>query len=388
MNEPARNAFTRRDFLHSSSALSLALLLGERFSAQTGEPLQRIQRSQAPILLETPLAALDQPMTPNDLFYVRNHFPVPALQANTWRLRVSGAVERELELTLDEVRRMTSRSVSMTLECAGNSRSLLNPPVRGAQWGNGAVSTTEWTGVALLDVLNRAGLRQNAVDVVLEGADRGEITAEPRTPGVIQFARSLPIAKARQANVLLAYRMGNAELPANHGFPLRAIVPGWYGMASVKWLTRIIVTDRPYNGFFQSLDYSIYERRQGLVTVTPLTEMQVKSLIVSPTVMQRIVPNTAQRVHGVAWTGEANITRVEVSADAGRTWAPARLLGDERSNCWRMWEFAWRTHAQPGRVTLLARATDSRGNIQPMQRDLDRRNYMINHVLPIEVDVR
>ena len=124
--------------------------------------------------------------------------------------------------------------------------------------------------------------------------------SEPRSPGAIHFARSLPIAKARQADVLLAYRMGNADLPANNGFPLRAVVPGWYGMASVKWLTRIVVTDRPFNGFFQSIDYSIYERRDDLVTVTPVTRMQVKSVIVSPTAMQRIAPNTAVRVHGAA----------------------------------------------------------------------------------------
>jgi DMSO/TMAO reductase YedYZ molybdopterin-dependent catalytic subunit len=388
MNDRMVNLLTRRHFLQGTSALSLSLMLGDSLSLQGSEPLQRIQRSETPLTLETPSAALDRPITPNEIFYVRNHFPVPTLQANTWRLRVTGAVERELELTLDEVRRMTSRSVTMTLECAGNSRSVLNPVTRGVQWGNGAVSTTEWTGVSLLDVLNRAGLRQNAVDVVLEGADRGEITAEPRTPGVIHFARSLPLAKARQANVVLAYRMRNAELPANHGFPLRAVVPGWYGMASVKWLTRIVVTDRPFNGYFQSLDYSIYERRQGLVTVTPLTEMQVKSLIVSPSPLQRIAPNTPHRVHGTAWTGESEITRVEVSSDGGRAWTQARLLENARAHCWRMWEFPWRTPAQAGRVTLLARATDARGNAQPMQRDTDRRNYMINHVLPVEVDVR
>src|SRR5262245_11140051 len=196
---------------------------------------------------------------------------------------------------------MTSRNVTMTLECAGNSRGVLNPAQRGVQWGNGAVSTTEWTGVSLIDVLNRAGIRPAAVDVVLEGADRGEIAAEPRSPGIIQFARSLPIAKARQADVILAHRMAGADLPAYHGFPVRAIVPGWYGMASVKWLTRIAVTDRPYNGFFQSLDYSIYERTQGLVTVTPLAQMQVKSLIVRPTAQERIEPNSAYRVFGVAW---------------------------------------------------------------------------------------
>jgi DMSO/TMAO reductase YedYZ molybdopterin-dependent catalytic subunit len=350
--------------------------------------LERIRRSETPLTLETPIAALDRSITPNELFYVRNHFVPPTLQANSWRLRVTGAVERELTLTLDEVRRMTSRTVTMTLECTGNSRSMLNPVVRGVQWGNGAISTAEWTGVSLVDVLNRAGLRQNAVDVVLEGADSGEITAEPRSPGVIHFARSLPLAKARQQSVVLAYRMGNAELPRYHGFPLRAIVPGWYGMASVKWLTRIIVMERPYNGYFQSFDYSIYERRQGLVSVTPLSEMQVKSVIVSPTPMQRIAPNTPHRVHGAAWTGESEVTRVEVSADGGRTWAQARLLGNARAHCWRMWEYPWRTPAQAGRVTLMPRATDARGNVQPMQRDTDRRNYMINHVLPVEVDVR
>ena len=389
MNRRIDNLLNRRSFLQGTSALSLSLLLGDRFGlAQEPMPLRRIQRSETPLTLETPMGALDRFITPNDLFYVRNHFPAPTLEAKTWRLRVEGAVDRPLELTLDELRRMTSRTVPMTLECAGNSRSAVTPVVRGVQWGNGAVSTADWTGVSLVDVLNRAGLRQNAVDVVLEGADRGEVMAEPRSPGVIQYARGLPIAKARQNTVVLAYRMGNADLPASNGFPVRAIVPGWYGMASVKWLTKIIVTDRPYNGFFQSLDYSIYERRPGLVTVIPLTEMQVKSVIASPTAMQRIAPNTMVRVQGATWTGESEITRVEVSANAGQTWTQARLLDNARAGCWRLWEFPWRTPAQAGRVTLLSRATDARGNTQPMQRDTDRRNYMINHVLPVEVDVR
>jgi DMSO/TMAO reductase YedYZ molybdopterin-dependent catalytic subunit len=364
-------------------------MLSERASV-LAQPmrLERIRRAESPILLETPLAALDQPTTPTELFYVRNHFPQPALQAATWRLAVVGAVERELNLTLEDLRRMTSRSVPMTLECAGNSRASLTPAQRGVQWTNGAVSTAEWTGVSLIDVLNRAGLRAGAVDVVLEGADRGEVLAEPRSPGVIPFARSIPIAKARQQSVILAHRMAGADLPASHGFPVRAIVPGWYGMASIKWLTRIVVTDRPFNGYFQSMDYSIYERRRGIAEVAPITEMQVKSVIVSPTAMQRIAPNTATRTHGAAWTGESSISRVEVSADAGRTWSQARLLGEARDHCWRMWEFQWRTPAQAGRVSLMARATDARGNTQPMERDADRRNYMINHVLPIEIDVR
>ena len=384
------NALTRRDFLHGASALSLGVLLGDHLGLQGGEPTppRLITRTESPINLEFPLTELNRFVTPNDLFYVRNHFPVPALDANTWRLRVEGAVERELTLTLDEIRRMPSRTVPATLECAGNSRALLTPPVRGVQWGNGAVSNAEWTGVSLIDVLNRAGLRPNAVDIVLEGADRGEIASEPRSPGAIHFARSVPLAKARQQDVLLACRMNGAELAANHGFPLRGIVPGWYGVASVKWVTRIIVTDRPYNGFFQSLDYSIYQRPQGLVTVTPLSEMQIKAVIARPSPGERIAPNTAYRVHGAAWTGESEVTRVEVSSDNGRTWSPAQLLENARPNCWRLWEFPWRSPAQAGRVTLLARATDARGNSQPMQRDTDRRTYMINHVLPVDVDVR
>jgi DMSO/TMAO reductase YedYZ molybdopterin-dependent catalytic subunit len=205
---------------------------------------------------------------------------------------------------------------------------------------------------------------------------------------VIHFARSLPLAKARQRDVLLAYRMNGADLPPNHGFPLRAVVPGWYGMASIKWLTRIVVVDRPYNGYFQSLDYSIYERRQGLVTVTPLGEMPVKSVIARPAPMERIAPNAAYRVHGAAWTGESEIARVEVSTDAGRTWSAARLIDPAHRNCWRLWEFNWRAPAQASRVTLMARATDARGNTQPRERDTDRRNYMINHVQAVEVDVR
>jgi DMSO/TMAO reductase YedYZ molybdopterin-dependent catalytic subunit len=378
---------TRREFLQSSAALSAGVMLAGFVDGQPA-PLRLIPRTENPLNLETPLAALERFITPNDLFYVRNHFPMPTLDASTWRLRVEGAVERELTLTLDEIRRMESRTVPATLECAGNSRASLTPNVRGLQWGNGAVSNAEWTGVALVDILNRAGLRPNAVDVVLEGADGGEITAEPRSPGVIPYARSLPIAKARQRDVLLAHRMNGAELPANHGFPLRAIVPGWYGMASIKWLTKITVVDRPFNGYFQSLDYSIFERRQGLVTVTPLAEMQVKAIIAKPAPMEQITPNTAYRIHGAAWTGESEINRVEVSSDGGRSWSAARLLETARAHCWRLWEFPWRSPAQVGRLSLMVRATDARGHTQPMQRDTDRRNYMINHVLPIEVDVR
>ena len=188
MNLHTNITSTRRGFLRASSALALSFGLGEQFFARAGEPLplRQIQRSESPLNMEAPLAVLDRFQTPNDLFYVRNHFAMPTLAANTWRLRVTGAVEHDLEANARRsAARIGSRSVTMTLECAGNSRAALNPAVRGVQWTNGAVSTTQWTGVALLDVLNRAGPRANAVDVIFEGADRGEITAEPRSPGTL-----------------------------------------------------------------------------------------------------------------------------------------------------------------------------------------------------------
>ena len=373
---------SRRRFLMTGAA---TLLVGAA-RGQDAPPLRLIPRTETPLNLETPLAGLDRFITPNDLFYVRNHFPMPVFNVNTWRLRVEGAVEREIDLSLEELRRLPTRTARVTLECAGNSRSHIVPAVRGLQWVNGAVSTAEWGGVSLGDVLDRAGVRPGAVDVVLEGADQGEV-AEPRSPGAIRYARSLPLAKARQRDVLLAHRMNGAELPANHGAPLRVVVPGWYGMASVKWLTRIIVTDRPYTGFFQSLDYSVYERRGNLINVVPITEMQVKAQIVRPGPQERIAVNAMYRVTGAAWTGETEITRVEVSSDAGRTWVAARLLDTPVAHCWRLWEFPWRTPAQAGRVTLMARATDARGRVQPAVRDADRRTYLINHVQAVEVVV-
>ena len=240
-------------------------------------------------------------------------------------------------------------------------------------------------------LLERAGVRAGAVEVILEGADSGEISEEPKSPGVIHFARSLPLDKARGPQVLLAHRMNGAALPAAHGFPVRALVPGWYGMASVKWLTRIVVTDRPFGGFFQSLQYSYFQRRDGLPTLVPVTELQVKAEIARPAMHEAVRANTAYRMHGAAWTSDAEVTRVEISADGGRTWAAARLLDAAKAarglNAWRLWEYDWRTPSRPGPCTVMARATDSRGRVQPMERDPDRRSYMISHVLPIEAEI-
>jgi DMSO/TMAO reductase YedYZ molybdopterin-dependent catalytic subunit len=248
------------------------------------------------------------------------------------------------------------------------------------------VSTAEWTGVPLADVLDRAGVRAGAVEVILEGSDRGDPKKEMQPPGEIAFARSLPMDKARRPEVLLAYGMNGADVPEVHGSPLRAVVAGWFGMASVKWLSRIIVATRPYHGFFQTVDYTVWDERDGLPTLTALREMQVKASIARPTANETLPAGKDYRIHGAAWAGEADVAKVEVSTDGGKTWDLATLLGEAIPFCWRLWEFTWRSPTAGSHV-LLARATDSRGRQQPLERDLRRRNYMINHVLPTAVEV-
>ena len=186
--------------------------------------------------------------------------------------------------------------------------------------------------------------------------------------------------------VLLAYTMNGAALPDPHGFPVRAVVGGWYGMASVKWLSRVVVTDRPFRGYEQTASYAVWERRDGLPSLTPLTEMDVKASIARPEAGEVVPAGAVYRIHGAAWAGESEVSKVEVSTDGGRTWAAGTLLGDPVPFAWRLWEYRWTAPAE-GTAVLLARATDNRGRVQPLEHDPDRLNYMISHVRPTEVRV-
>jgi DMSO/TMAO reductase YedYZ molybdopterin-dependent catalytic subunit len=346
-------------------------------------------REKEPENLEFPFSTLNSAIIPNDQFFIRSHFPVPEVDPESWRLRVEGAVEHPFEMRLSELRRLPTRTVTMTLECAGNSRIFLNPKVGGLQWELGAVGNAAWTGVSLSVVLEKAGLKPGAMEVILEGADRGEIKKEPVSPGKIQYARSLPLPKARQPEVILAFEMNGEPLSPSHGFPLRAIVPGWYGMASVKWLNKLVVTDREFRGYFQTSDYTYWERRDGLpMQLLPVAEVEVKAEIARPILHEVLPAYSVYRVHGAAWTGESEIAAVEVSTDGGASWAPAQLLGKPERYAWRLWEFHWRTPARAGRHALMARATDARGRTQPLQRDAHRGTYMITHIQAIEVQVK
>src|SRR6478609_8966973 len=303
-----------------------------------------ITREKEPPNPKMRFSALDSFVTPNERFYVRCHFPIPKINERDWRLKVEGKVARPFEVTMDDLRQMPTQTITATLECAGNSRVFLVPKVKGVQWELGAVGNAEWTGVRLRDVLQRAGMANEAREIILEGADNGTIAEPPRPAGKINFARSLPVAKA-MGDVLLAHSMNGQPLTTAHGFPLRAIVPGWYAMASIKWLQRIIVASEPFNGYYQSIDYAHWQRRGSGPALVPLTTMQVKAEIAHPE------DNEVIRANGKYLVKGASI-----------------------KNAWRLWEFEWQTPL-PGNYTLMSRATDSRGRMQPMEHDTNSGTY-------------
>jgi DMSO/TMAO reductase YedYZ molybdopterin-dependent catalytic subunit len=346
-----------------------------------------IIRQKEPRNLESPFDQIDSYLTPTALFYIRSHFPIPKLDRASYRLRIDGAVRRPFALSYEELRSMRSETRVATLECAGNSRVFLVPQVQGAQWELGAVSNAEWTGVPLRALLERAELQEDACEIVLEGADRGTPKEEPVPPEPISYAWSLPRAKAIQPEVLIAYQMNGRDLSPDHGFPVRAIVPGHYGMASVKWLTGIRAVREPFHGYWQTTDYAYWASMDGKPVRRPLGEMKLKSEIARPRVYETLVPNRIYTVSGAAWAGDTDVTEIAVSTDGGRSWAEAEFLDPVRRHAWRRWKFDWLTPKEPGQYTLLARAKDAGGLIQPDRHDQNYGTYVIDHSLPIEVFV-
>ena len=344
--------------------------------------------SEDPLVRESIVASLVTAITPTESFYVRNHFSVvPEIDADKWRLKVEGMVHQPLELTFDELLSLPSVESVVTLECAGNSRSYLTPPAEGIAFGHGAVSTARWKGVSLAQVLERAGVSEDALEVVFHGADTGEEEED----GVVYstelpYSRSLPVDTAMRPELLLAYEMNGEPLAPDHGFPVRLLVPRWYGMASVKWLTRIEVVDKPFEGFFQERRYVFIDEgvEDGPVRM-PVTSLKVKSVITSPRHGEVIQPGDFV-IRGFAWSGEGEVTVIEVTTDGGRTWSEAELLGDSNPNAWREWKLPWKATV-PGHFIFKVRATDSSGNRQPMSIPWNFRGYANNgiHTLAVEV---
>ena len=349
-------------------------------------PSTLVPVSADPMCEEASLSSLDTLITPVERFYVRNHFSkIPALSASTWRLLIDGAVEQPLTLSLTDLEALPGKEQVVTLECAGNSRSYVTPPAEGLPFRHGAVSTAQWKGVPLAQLLTKAGLKATAQEVVFEGADYGR-EEEDGVALDLKFTRSLSITKALHPETLLAYQMNGEPLTPAHGYPLRLVTPGWYAMASVKWLTHIRVSERPFDGFFQSRRYVIIrEGVENKLEREPLSVLRVKSLITSPRHGAVIQPGDFT-IQGVVWSGAGSVEVVVVSTDGGRTWQEARLTDQNYPNAWRRWELPW-CPTEPGHFILMARATDSAGNTQPKAIPWNFRGYANNSIHAIAVEV-
>ncbi len=342
--------------------------------------LQVIPLQADPFNAETPLEALAEPLTPTCQFYVRNHFEIPEVDPTVYRLQVGGEVERAIQFTLDDLQQMREQHLVITMECAGNGRATLSPRPAGVPWSVGAVGTARFTGTPLRLVLDEAGLKPDAMELLFVGADRGVISPGRAEP----FARSLPRATAHHPDTLLAWAMNDDPLTPDHGYPLRLVVPQWYGVASVKWLVQITALARPFDGYFQREQYCYLGNGDDGERL-PLTRMRVRSVIATPADESEVLCGEVE-VAGTAWSGSAPVRSVLVSADGGKTWDQAELGLARSAYSATPWRLRW-TPPSPGRHTLLARAQDSAGHIQPLEQAWNCLGYGNNAAHQVEVTV-
>lgn len=353
-----------------------ALVLRGREGTASANPIEgEAARSSGPLTVrvsrpfdaETPVREFLSRLTSNERFFVRSHFGPPAAEAvrpESWRLTVKGLVKDELNLSLKELQQLDTVTLTAVLQCSGNGRAHHRPKVPGVQWERGAVGNAEWTGVRLRDVLQRAGVNPQGVHVQFQGADRPALATVPL------FTRSIPLAKALHPDTLLAYEMNGRPLPLLHGAPLRVITPGWMAESCMKWLTEISVRTDETPGYYMQQAYRIPETAVRLSSglpgsaMVPVEQMPVKSLIAAPAEGDTVRPGPVT-VQGVAWAGEMEVAKVEVSCDDGKTWEQARLLGDGQPYAWRQWQYVWNARTV-GPTAILCRATDAQGQEQPM----------------------
>jgi sulfane dehydrogenase subunit SoxC len=331
-----------------------------------------------------PLEALRHDVTPVGLHYLLTHFDIPGVDETTWSLEIGGAVERPLVLTLADLKARPAKTAPVTLECAGNGRALYAPHVISQPWLQEAVGTAEWTGTPLGPVLADAGVASGATEVVFTGLDRG-------IQGDVEhlYERSLPLGEAMRDEVMLVYAVNGLPLPPQHGFPVRVIVPGWYGMTHVKWLQSITVVNEPFKGWQQDVAYRLRssEEEHG----EPVSRILPRALMVPPGFPDflsrvRFVAAGPVTLAGRAWSGWGPIERVEVSVDGGETWDDAELGDPLGQFAWRGWSYEWQ--AEPGEVELSCRATDSTGRTQPSAADWNYDGLCNNGVQRVRVVVR
>ena len=312
-----------------------------------------------PLNAETPVESLRSWITPGSVFFDRNQGEIPSepISLEEWKLFINGEVKNQLQLTMDQILRMPKVTVANTIECSGNGRSLLKEKAGGNPWTIGGVGNAVYGGVWLREVLQKAWLKSSAKHVSFEGYD------QPLGSASIKFIRSIPIEKA-MSTTLLAYEMNGEPLPLKHGYPLRALALGWTGANCVKWLSKITVLDRPYEGFFMDKVYRVFQKGEDSESGEVVTGLKVKSIITQPLNDEELKPGTIV-ILGAAYAGESDIERVEVSLDNGKNWKEAQFIGPHEKFAWRQWQFIWEA-GDKGYYAIMSRAIDSQGHRQPL----------------------
>ncbi|MED4017956.1 sulfite oxidase [Sutcliffiella cohnii] len=338
-------------------------------------------RSLQPENQETPIQFIKNNIISERLFFRRNHFSYPNLTYSSYWLPVNGHVRNPQLFSLQNIMSLPSKTLTVVLECAGNKRSFFEPKVFGEQWEKGAISQGVWKGVPLKTLLQLAHIKEGALEVVVEGYDVGKRTD---TDKVYSYARSLPIEKALHEDTLVAYEYNGGPIPFKHGFPLRLIVPQWYGMASVKWVKQITIVNRAFSGPFQTVDYVYYPKKDSDEGATPVTTMRVNSSIQKP-LNREILTTGVHEINGIAWTGKGLIVKVEISTDSGQTWTEVKLRNKDQYS-WIDWSYDWEV-AEKGEYTILSKATDSHGRVQRKEPYWNRKGYGYNGIDRIKVKV-
>jgi DMSO/TMAO reductase YedYZ molybdopterin-dependent catalytic subunit len=351
-----------------------------------------LKRSFRPPNYETPVAFFNDVITANDRFFVRWHLAkIPRIEASSWRVAIGGeAIAQPFDLSLEQLRSdFEPVELVAVCQCSGNRRGLSDPHVAGVEWGYGAMGNARWKGARLRDILKRAGLRKEAIEIAFNGEDGGQVEATPR------FVKSIPVWKALDENTLVAYEMNGAPLPHWNGFPARIVVPGWTATYWMKQVVSIRALPQPLVSFWINTAYRIPKGKFPVVdrfvsqeseTTTPITEMVVNSLITNVTDGQRFPVDRPISVSGIAWDGGYGIRRVDVSVDEGRTWGTADLGTDLGRYSFRPWQFAF-TPRTKGRISVMARASNAQGATQTFELIFNAPGYHNNVVQKIALEI-
>ncbi len=393
--------FSRRDFLKTAGVVTAMTALGEipaellaavdrQHLVRFPEKTDMILLTSRPPQLETPFHYFRELITPNEAVFVRWHISqIPtSVDLNEWRLKVGGNTEKELQLSMDDLKKFEKVTYTAVIQCSGNSRSLFDPHVPGGQWKNGAMGNVTWGGARLKDILNQAGIKEGSVDVSFDGLDG------PPLPSVPDFVKSLPVDKATEDDVIVAYEMNGKSLPMLNGFPARLIVPGWFATYWVKSLSTITVLLKQFDGFWVKSAYRIPDDPCACVPpgtgpkkTVPINRLDTRSFVVEPSDGATLKVNRPVQVLGMAFSGGYGIRNVIVSTDNGKTWNETSLSKDLGKYAWRQWTYTWRPK-KTGKYTLMVKATDTIGESQPFEPLWNPAGFMRNNVEKIEVTVR